>query len=210
VDDSPRIEIEAGGPYRVHGDLPLTEMAPVHTFNGEPVAWHTLCRCGRSATLPFCDESHVGEGFAGAETADRRRFDERAEIVRQGDHAFADDATLCAGAGFCGTRTTNAWDMLADADDPERDAALRGMVWCCPSGRLVLLGADGAALEPDLEPGLAVIPGGPLWVRGRVTITSADGTRWETRNRVTLCRCGQSQNTPFCDGSHESAHFDER
>ena len=36
---------------------------------------------------------------------------------------------------------------------------------------------------------------------------SADGTTYEIRNRVTLCRCGASQNKPFCDGSHWEVEF---
>ena len=33
-------------------------------------------------------------------------------------------------------------------------------------------------------------------------ITAADGKTYEIRNRVTLCRCGRSDNKPFCNGSH--------
>jgi hypothetical protein len=77
-------------------------------------------------------------------------------------------------------------------------------------GRLVLRDDDGNDIEPELEPEIAVLPGGPLWVRGGVTITDADGEQWETRNRVLLCRCGQSSRQPSCDGSHLDAHFDER
>ncbi|MDD1683614.1 MAG: CDGSH iron-sulfur domain-containing protein [Methanoregula sp.] len=31
---------------------------------------------------------------------------------------------------------------------------------------------------------------------------SADGKPYPVRNRLSLCRCGKSGNTPFCDGSH--------
>jgi CDGSH-type Zn-finger protein len=74
----------------------------------------------------------------------------------------------------------------------------------------VLRDRAGNDLEPALDPEVAVIPGGPLWVRGGIAITSADGTQWEVRNRVALCRCGASKNKPFCDRSHETIHFDER
>ncbi|MGA7803617.1 CDGSH iron-sulfur domain-containing protein [Bradyrhizobium sp.] len=48
--------------------------------------------------------------------------------------------------------------------------------------------------------------------RARVVVTkdlvvSADGFEDEVRNRVTLCRCGQSQNKPFCDGTHAQTKF---
>lgn len=50
---------------------------------------------------------------------------------------------------------------------------------------------------------------GPLWVRGGITVEAADGKPYEKRNRVTLCRCGASDNKPFCNGSHASMKFDD-
>ena len=50
---------------------------------------------------------------------------------------------------------------------------------------------------------------GALWVTGGVPITRADGQPFETRNRVTLCRCGQSSNKPLCDGTHRVIEFRE-
>ena len=43
---------------------------------------------------------------------------------------------------------------------------------------------------------------GPLEVNGLVTINDEDGNVIETTERTWLCRCGFSQNKPFCDGSH--------
>jgi len=45
-------------------------------------------------------------------------------------------------------------------------------------------------------------------VRGGVRVVAADGEDYEVRNRQTLCRCGQSQNKPFCDGSHKEFGFE--
>ncbi|MFE2733740.1 CDGSH iron-sulfur domain-containing protein [Streptomyces sp. NPDC059349] len=44
-------------------------------------------------------------------------------------------------------------------------------------------------------------------MRGGIPVTAADGTPYEVRNRVTLCRCGASRNKPFCDGTHASIGF---
>jgi len=57
------------------------------------------------------------------------------------------------------------------------------------------------------EQGVVVEEDGPYWVRGGVRIESADGHVWETRNRVTLCRCGASSNKPFCDATHDEIGF---
>jgi hypothetical protein len=87
---------------------------------------------------------------------------------------------------------------------------MRDMVWHCPSGRLALYGADGFPNEPELPQEIAVLPGGPFWVRGGIPIIGEDGRPWEPRNRATVCRCGASKNKPFCDASHLTLHFDER
>jgi len=161
-----------------------------------------------------CDESHTQGPFDGRETADRRPYRDRAQTQGHDDYVIADDGTLCVSAGFCGTRTTDVWKLLGGASTPENRERLRGMIGRCPSGRLVLRNTSGdttdADVEPPLAPSIGIVPGGPLWVRGSIPVIGTDGSRWEARNRVTLCRCGQSKNQPFCDASHESAHFDER
>ena len=76
------------------------------------------------------------------------------------------------------------------------------------SGRLLVWDKDGNPIEPELEPSIELVEdpskgvSGPLWVRGGIPIESADGTTYEIRNRITLCRCGKSENKPFCDGIH--------
>ena len=51
---------------------------------------------------------------------------------------------------------------------------------------------------------------GPLLVTGSFTITDADGNVFGLagRTQVALCRCGHSEQKPFCDGSHRTAGFD--
>ena len=51
---------------------------------------------------------------------------------------------------------------------------------------------------------------GPIWLRGGISLMSADGYRYEVRNRMTICRCGASKNKPFCDGSHASIKFNTK
>ena len=48
---------------------------------------------------------------------------------------------------------------------------------------------------------------GPLIIKGNVTITTASGRQaWQGKDTA-LCRCGASQNKPFCDGKHKLAGF---
>jgi CDGSH-type Zn-finger protein len=49
---------------------------------------------------------------------------------------------------------------------------------------------------------------GPYLVKGPVTHTDASGNTVTVEGAmVALCRCGQSANKPFCDGSHRKVDF---
>lgn len=217
-----RIVVNADGPYLVLGGVPLVRRYPAKSVYGEPMEWdavgvdgfdipvegeYKLCRCGQSKNAPFCDKSHQQVGFAGELKADRRLSAERRKTLPGSAFKLTDDGILCASAGFCGTRLTRVWKMIQQSDDPEVRARILRMVENCPSGRLVAWTEDGRELEPEFRPSIAVVPDGPLWVRGGIPVEAPDGFVYEVRNRVTLCRCGHSRNQPFCDGSHEQAKF---
>jgi hypothetical protein len=103
--------------------------------------------------------------------------------------------------------------MAAKTDDSQVRAQAMAMIERCPSGAITYA-VNGETIEPDLPVEVAVIPvevavipDGPLWVSGGIEVTQSDGTKLETRNSVTLCRCGQSASKPLCDGSHKAAGF---
>jgi len=54
-----------------------------------------------------------------------------------------------------------------------------------------------------------VIAGGPLKVTGPFRIKGSDRKIIEKEEPVLLCRCGNSSNKPFCDGSHKRKGFSE-
>jgi CDGSH-type Zn-finger protein len=51
--------------------------------------------------------------------------------------------------------------------------------------------------------------GGPLEVRGPFRIKGSDGRILEREEPVFFCRCGNSSNKPFCDGSHKRTGFSD-
>ena len=78
----------------------------------------------------------------------------------------------------------------------------------CPTGALTLHSSDGSALEPPPERNVAsVMPRGPIYLRGRITVPGGDHATLVEYTRVALCRCGASANKPFCDGSHTRNGF---
>lgn len=79
----------------------------------------------------------------------------------------------------------------------------------CPSGALSLGTAADAPAESKSKGSLVslkVVENGPVLVQGEVTITLADGSE-KSQKSMALCRCGESANKPFCDGSHSTAGF---
>jgi CDGSH-type Zn-finger protein len=205
----------------VTGSPSLLRTAQVESQFGEPIGWEEpapidnpaefdLCRCGESTRKPFCDASHETSGFDGSEVADRTPRAARASVLAGEGVVMTDDRSLCTHAGHCADRFTDVWEMIRGTSDPAARARLRRMVELCPSGRLAHAPTvDAEALEPEFEPSIAVIRDGPLWVRGGIPVESSDGTTYEVRNRVTLCRCGHSNNKPFCDGTHKEVGFSD-
>jgi CDGSH-type Zn-finger protein len=49
---------------------------------------------------------------------------------------------------------------------------------------------------------------GPYLVSGTVRLTDVDGREIPHPDQMALCRCGQSSNKPFCDGTHLTIDFD--
>lgn len=214
-----RIKITKDGPYVVSGGVPLAEQIICFDEGGQPQGWkegrrypdqetYTLCRCGRSATIPFCDGTHSSIGFDGTETAGDVPYLEQSTEVDGPGLRLTDAEGYCVAARFC-HRQGGTWELTRGSADTQARRTAIEEACDCPSGRLVAWDQDGSAIEPDLEPSIGLIEGprlgmvGPLWVRGGIPVESADGTTYEVRNRVTLCRCGRSGNKPFCDGSHE-------
>jgi hypothetical protein len=100
---------------------------------------------------------------------------------------------------------------MKDTGEPAVRAAIIGMIERCPSGSFTYSIEPGDAdIEPDLPQQIALTIEitddgsieGPLWVTGNIVVERADGQPFETRNRVTLCNCGESKIKPLCDGTH--------
>jgi CDGSH-type Zn-finger protein len=220
----PRVVVSKNGPYLVSGSVPLSRQTIVADQEGGSEQWregaafpaqqsYALCRCGHSATKPFCDGTHKKIGFDGTETASREPYHQQAQLTEGPALALSDVESLCAFARFCDPHG-QVWSQVGRSDDAEVRATFVRQVNDCPSGRLVAWDrATGKPVEHHLPVSIGVIEdppegvSGPLWLRGGIPVTAADGYSYEVRNRVTLCRCGASRHKPFCDGTHAAIKF---
>jgi CDGSH-type Zn-finger protein len=219
-----RVVVSQDGPYIVTGGVSLSGQMITTDADGASEAWkesgtypqaekYALCRCGNSKKKPFCDGTHSKIGFDGTETANREPYVRQAKGIDGPALLLSDVESLCAFARFCDPNG-KVWAQIANTDDPEVRSTFLRQVNNCPSGRLVAW--DKTTSEPvehklPVSIGLIEDPeedcSGPIWLRGGISLISADGFEYETRNRVTLCRCGQSKNKPLCDGTHASIKF---
>jgi CDGSH-type Zn-finger protein/uncharacterized Fe-S cluster protein YjdI len=128
-----RIVVTENGPLHLRGDIELV-------LDGETLRETrlSLCRCGRSANKPFCDNSHKTAGFSDA-------------------------------------------GAIQTADSTK--STLSGKLTVTPK-------ADG-----------------PLLLRGDFELRSSEGETTHYGEKAALCRCGESTNRPFCDGTHKRIDF---
>ena len=220
------VAVAKNGPYLVTGSVRLSRQTIGTDPEGGSESWiesdpfpvqesYALCRCGRSGTKPFCDGTHSKVGFDGKETASRQPFHAQAKVQDGPDMQLLDAEVLCAFARFCDPNG-QVWSQVEQTQRPGVREMFIRQVGNCPSGRLVARErSTGKEIEPHLPVSVGLVEdpaqdcSGPLWLRGGLPVTAADGFQYEVRNRVTLCRCGQSRNKPFCDGTHAAIKFND-
>jgi uncharacterized Fe-S cluster protein YjdI len=117
------------------------------------------------------------------------------------------DGARCLHAGECVRSLPAVFDVTVRPwirpNEASADSVMAS-VRRCPSGALKYSGA-GEPDEEGREPALIYrSPTGRLYVRGRLSVSGADGLVIETR--AIMCGCGASQNTPYCDASGPCGH----
>ncbi len=207
------IQSAPNGPYLLTNVQTLTDWLGVAL---DPAPQAALCRCGASSIKPWCDGSHSQAGFEDAK-ADGRIPDRLDRYTGLGV-LIADNRGTCAHSGFC---TDRAPTVFRVNDEPfvapaggRVDEILRAAREC-PSGALSTKAGGGdpvRASDTAREPAVEVSRDGPYRVTGSIELLDRDG-RPEARNdgasleHYSLCRCGKSQNKPFCSGMHWYADF---
>jgi CDGSH-type Zn-finger protein len=177
-----------------------------------------LCRCGQSGITPACDGACHRTGFSDAK--DPARVPDRRDSYVGQQVTVLDNRGICQHSGYCTDRLAGVFHLgqepFVSPSGGRMDEIIRA-VRDCPSGALsYALDEVEARAQVDYhshrEPAVVVSKDGPYRVTGGIALVDGDGAE-VSRNtgasseHYALCRCGHSQNKPFCSGMHWYVNF---
>jgi CDGSH-type Zn-finger protein len=225
IKEKPKILPLPNGPYYLLNDMKPKVVENLRNSKGEPlstVRGIALCRCGASKNKPFCDGTHGIIGFSsenkGAENGgsgeNKVIKDKRKDYVGM-KITVHDNRRICSHAAECVNNLSSVFKLNArpwiDPDAAPLEEIIN-TIRRCPSGALSY-SIDGIEYRDQNEraPMVAVSKDGPYLITGGIelmgdanNIQFGDGG---SREHYTLCRCGASNNKPFCDGMHKVINF---
>jgi CDGSH-type Zn-finger protein/truncated hemoglobin YjbI len=214
---------------RVPADIQPSPDGPYLVTNGENLRDHlgcklpsrpqmALCRCGQSAMKPYCDGSHARVGFTDDKSPDRAE-DRRDGYIGQ-QVTVLDNRAICQHSAFCTDRLATVFRLREEPfvhpSGGRMDEIIRA-VRDCPSGALSYAiddveARDAVDYHGKREPTIEVTQDGPYRITGGLPLHTVQGepvdrNEGASLEHYALCRCGQSQNKPFCSGMHWYVDF---
>jgi CDGSH-type Zn-finger protein len=217
----PKILPLSNGPYYLINDIEPRVVENLQNSKGESLSTIygiALCRCGASKNKPFCDGTHGTIGFSSENKEsvnDSQHIvvkDKRKSYVGKGI-TIHDNRKICSHAAECVNNLPSVFKLNSrpwiDPDAAETEEIIN-TIKKCPSGALSY-SVDGIEYRDQNErkPMITVSKGGPYLVTGGIALIGdniqfAEGS---SKEHYTLCRCGASNNKPFCDGMHKVINF---
>jgi len=207
----PTIECKPNGPYLVK------DLAGFKNSSGEPIPCKpvmALCRCGGSANKPFCDGTHLQNGFADVKLSDgsnNKRDDYRGKKI-----TIHDNRGICSHAGRCTDGLAAVFkygqEPWIDPNGAQVEEIIK-VIKKCPSGALSYSVDEIEQRDQPREamltvsPAISISKNGPYEIVGGVELVGQVWGQDASTEHYTLCRCGASKNKPFCDGSHWAINF---
>ena len=207
IEKKPSIQPTKNGPYLVK-DLIDFKNSKNEDIPIRPTM--TLCRCGGSHTKPFCDGTHLTNGFNDNKEPDRQP--DKLDTYEGKDVTIHDNRGVCSHRGHCTDNLPKVFRMKQEPwidpnEEPTEEVAR--VIHMCPSGALSYT-KDGILYKNiDRESKIIISKNGPYDIQGFIVLDDPDNNQPESKEHYTLCRCGHSKNIPFCSGQHWYVKFND-
>jgi CDGSH-type Zn-finger protein len=214
-EEKPKIMPVSNGPlYLINSQTPQI-IENLKNSREEPISKIVrvaLCRCGGSKDKPFCDGTHGSLGFSSEnKNASQTAEDKRKDYVGK-DITVHDNRRICSHSAECLRNLESVFRLGQRPWINPNGASIESVIETvkkCPSGALSY-STDGIEYrdQEDRKPSVIVEKNGPYRVQGGIELVGVNNWGKEaSKEHYTLCRCGASNNKPFCDGSHLQIRF---
>lgn len=204
------------GPLYLINDSHPKSIDNLVNHKGEPlstVVGIALCRCGQSNNKPFCDGTHSTVGFTSDNAASDTKVKDKRKNYANSRIIVHDNRRICSHSAECLRNLPSVFRLDERPWINVDGAAVEKIVETvrkCPSGALSY-SIDGIEHrdQDDRKPMVTVAKNGPYNVTGGVELVDDDAAWAEgaSKEHYTLCRCGASNNKPFCDETHLKIKF---
>jgi CDGSH-type Zn-finger protein len=192
-------------------------------FKGEPLSTTVgiaLCRCGKSNRKPFCDGTHSIIGFS-SQNVNLNENDTNKLTIKNKRRDYVgkeitihDNRKICSHAKECVNNLPSVFKLGSKPwidSDGSKIQDIINTVRKCPSGALSysIDGIEYRDPKEQRDPILTVLKNGPYYITGGIDLIGENIEFGEgaSKEHYTLCRCGTSENKPFCDGTHRTINF---
>ena len=223
IDIKPKILPLPNGPYYLINDMEPKVVENLKNFKGEPLSTTVgiaLCRCGKSNRKPFCDGTHSIIGFS-SQNVNLNENDTNKLTIKNKRRDYVgkeitihDNRKICSHAKECVNNLPSVFKLGSkpwiDSDESKMQDIIN-TVRKCPSGALSysIDGIEYRDPKEQRDPILTVLKNGPYYITGGIDLIGENIEFGEgaSKEHYTLCRCGTSENKPFCDGTHRTINF---
>jgi len=223
IDIKPKILPLPNGPYYLINDMEPKVVENLKNFKGEPLSTTVgiaLCRCGKSNRKPFCDGTHSIISFS-SQNVNLNENDTNKLTIKNKRRDYVgkeitihDNRKICSHAKECVNNLPSVFKLGSKPwidSDGSKIQDIINTVRKCPSGALSY-SIDGIEYRDPKEhrdPILTVLKNGPYYITGGIDLIGENIEFGEgaSKEHYTLCRCGASENKPFCDGTHRTINF---
>ena len=214
TDNKPMIVPLPNGPLYLINDREIKVIENLENSKGERLSniqGIALCRCGASRNKPFCDGTHGVIKFSSenADNNNNKTSSKRKSYVGS-KITIHDNRRICSHAAECVNNLSSVFSLNKRPwIDPDRAITkeIIETIKKCPSGALSY-SIDGIEYRDyDGKQLVKVSKDGPYYITGGIELVGEEFPDDASKEHYTLCRCGTSNNKPFCDGNHSIINF---